>query len=105
MMVTVRKAVFSVVLSGIALSFAAPAFAVETGLKNKAQTDQSAPDYSLPGVQPAKPIVSPVQPEPDNTTTNTNPDGSFNIGNTRVKISGDITVDIGTGNGPNRSNK
>ncbi len=104
-MVTIRKVVFPIILSGIAMSFTAPAFAVENGLKNKAQTDQSAPDYSLPGVQPAKPIVSPVQPEPDNAFTNKNPDGSFNIGNTRVKISGDITVDIGTGNSPNGSNK
>lgn len=104
-MMAIRKAVFSVILSGIAMSFAAPAFAVENGLKNKAQTDQPAPEYSLPGVKPAKPIVSPVQPEPDNASANINPDGSFNIGNTRVKISGDITVDIGTGNGPNRSNK
>ncbi len=104
-MTTIRKAVFSVILSGIAMSYTAPAFAVENGLKNKAQTDQPAPDYSLPGVKAAKPIVSPAQPEPDNATTNTNPDGSFNIGNTRVKISGDITVDIGTGNSPNGSNK
>lgn len=104
-MMTIRKVVFPVILSGIAMSFAAPAFAVERGLKNKAQTDQPAPDYSLPGVKAAKPIVSPLQPEPDTRDTNINPDGSFNIGNTRVKISGDITVDIGTGNGPDRSNK
>ena len=104
-MIITRKAVFSVILSGIAVSFAVPVFAGQADFTNTPQIEQSAPDHSLPGVKPAKPIVTPLQTEPENTAPSTNPDGSFNIGNTRVKISGDITVDVGTGNGPNRSNK
>ncbi|WP_411506999.1 hypothetical protein [Brucella anthropi] len=60
----------------------------------------SAKDGSpgLPGVQTPKPIVTapPPAPEPDQK-----PNGNwknFRIGNTDVSISGDITIDAGTGN-------
>lgn len=52
--------------------------------------------YTLPGVKPAKPIVTSPQAEPDNGQRTMYPDGSFMVGNTRVKISGSVIVDIGT---------
>jgi len=60
-------------------------------------TTSSDTGYHLPGVKAAKPIVTPPQAEPDTNTSTTFPDGSFMVGNTRVKISGAVTVDIGTG--------
>jgi len=49
---------------------------------------------ALPGVVPPEPLVRPL-PEPDALPAA--PDGSFLVGNTRVKISGSVTVDIGFG--------
>lgn len=55
-------------------------------------------DEALPGVKGGHTIV---QPEPnDPEPLQTNEDGSIQIGNTRVKISGSVTVDIGAGNLP-----
>lgn len=52
----------------------------------------------LPGVQAQKPIVTapPPAPEPDQKPTGNWK--NFRIGNTDVSISGDITIDAGTGN-------
>ena len=105
MMITTRKTIISIFLTGTMIVSALPVLAEQTAIKKSISETQSAPAYSLPGVKPAKPIVTPPEAEPESNALSTNPDGSFNIGNTRVKISGDITVDIGTGNGPNRSNK
>lgn len=105
MMITTRKTIISTFLTGTMIISALPVLAEQPALKKSSSEAQSAPAYSLPGVKPAKPIVTPPDAEPENNALSTNPDGSFNIGNTRVKISGDITVDVGTGNGPNRSNK
>lgn len=55
-------------------------------------------EQALPGVEPSKPIVRPL-PE-DDSTLPANEDGSFTVGNTRVKISGSVTIDVGVGNGP-----
>ncbi|MDR0252576.1 MAG: hypothetical protein LBI75_05275 [Brucellaceae bacterium] len=72
----------------------APAIAEQQNFKTGSESKRPAPVYSLPGVKPAKPIVTP-QPEPEENNLTTNPDGSFNIGNTRVKISGSVIVDVG----------
>ncbi|MBB5701865.1 hypothetical protein FHS76_001727 [Ochrobactrum daejeonense] len=52
----------------------------------------------LPGVQLPKPIISapPPAPEPDQPPVETWK--NFRIGNTDVSVSGDITIDVGTGN-------
>lgn len=50
---------------------------------------------SLPGVKPAKPIVQTPQAEPHEPQPSPSQDGSFMIGNTKVKISGSVTVDVG----------
>lgn len=55
-------------------------------------------EETLPGVSPSKPIVQPM-PEPTEEAQ-ANDDGSITVGNTRVKISGSVTVDIGVGNTP-----
>jgi hypothetical protein len=49
----------------------------------------------LPGVSGNHAIVKPV-PEPEDLPANE--DGSITIGNTRVRLSGSVTVDIGVGN-------
>lgn len=49
---------------------------------------------ALPGVEGGHSIVKPL-PEPDELPVNE--DGSIQIGKTRVKISGSVTVDIGVG--------
>lgn len=98
MISTSFKTIICLFLTGSALISARPALAEQPGFKNKNSLERSAPVYTLPGVTPAKPIVTPPDAEPENNTTATNPDGSFNIGNTKVKISGSVTVDIGTGN-------
>ncbi len=52
---------------------------------------------ALPGVKQPEPIVQPA-PEPEDQPASE--DGSFMVGNTKVKISGSVTVDIGAGKGP-----
>ncbi|NKC02839.1 hypothetical protein HED55_04100 [Ochrobactrum haematophilum] len=56
----------------------------------------------LPGVEAQKPLVSapPPAPEPDQA-----PKGNwknFRVGNTDVSVSGDIIIDVGTGQGGSR---
>jgi hypothetical protein len=81
-------------------SFVSTAFA-EQATQN-GQRIQSDTSYHLPGVKAAKPIVSTPQAEPNSNTITTFPDGSFMVGNTRVKISGAVTVDIGAGQTPQK---
>ena len=50
--------------------------------------------HNLPGVEGGHSIVKPL-PEPDELPVNE--DGSIQLGKTRVKISGSVTVDIGVG--------
>ncbi len=62
--------------------------------------NKSAP--GLPGVEAQKPLVSapPPAPEPDQA-----PKGNgknFRVGNTDVSVSGDIIIDVGTGQGGSR---
>ncbi len=92
------KTVISLCLTGVLTVFALPALSDQFQVKNGNQIKRPAADYSLPGVKPAKPIVTPPEAEPENSAPAVNSDGSFNVGNTRVKISGSITVDVGTGN-------
>ena len=71
-----------------------PCLAAATCLCAAARADP-APAPSLPGVQGGHSIVQPM-PEPE-TPPAVNDDGSIQIGKTRVKISGSVTVDIGVG--------
>jgi hypothetical protein len=86
----VKNAVFQFVTLAFSTVLAAGAFA----------QDKSAP--GLPGVEAQKPLVSapPPAPEPDQA-----PKGNwknFRVGNTDVSVSGDITIDVGTGQGGSR---
>lgn len=67
------------------------------GVQNIVPSKQQSATISLPGVKPAKPIVTPAEAEPDENHSRANPDGSIMIGNTRVKISGSVIVDVGNG--------
>ena len=96
MMRKIRPVIFSALLSGATLCFALPVLADQHSLKNTSTQEQQSPAYSLPGVKPAKPIVTPPQAEPDEEHLRANPDGSFMVGKTRVKISGSVIVDVGT---------
>lgn len=51
----------------------------------------------LPGVEPQKPIVSAPPPAPEPDQQQTGSWKNFRVGNTDVSISGDITIDVGTG--------
>ncbi len=53
---------------------------------------------SLPGVKPQKPIVTAPPPAPEPDQVQQGSWKNFRIGNTDVSISGNITVDVGTGN-------
>lgn len=84
-------------LSSLLFGLTMPVVAQKLQTNNAKSAEQSPLPYTLPGVQPAKPIVTPPEAEPDDNKLRTDPDGSFMIGNTRVKISGSVTVDIGKG--------
>ena len=57
----------------------------------------AAPKGALPGVTSDYRIAKPApQPEPDDASPG-NGNGQFKIGNTDVRISGSITVDVGAG--------
>ncbi len=75
---------------------ALPVHAQTPDFKNSKQAEPQQAPSSLPGVKPAKPIVSAPEPEPQEDHLRANPDGSFMINNTRVKISGSVIVDVGT---------
>lgn len=53
-------------------------------------------DEPLPGVEGGHAIVRQAPPEPEPLPAGE--DGTFQVGNTRVKISGSVTVDVGVGN-------
>lgn len=102
MMKKLLSAALFAMLAVSATSIALPALAEAPRTKTTPSPQaQSAPE-TLPGVKPAKPIVTPLEAEPDETNITTNPDGSFTVGNTRVKISGSVTVDVGKGPLPNK---
>ncbi|WP_238481611.1 hypothetical protein [Pseudochrobactrum algeriensis] len=90
-----QTATLSAFMTGAALLLTLPATAQDMRAPVKATQEAPEPVYSLPGVKPAKPIVTPPQAEPDETYLQSNPDGSFMVGKTRVKISGSIIMDIG----------
>lgn len=58
---------------------------------------------TLPGVMGGYSIVKPLEAEPDDTVPQGKP-GQFKIGNVDVRISGDVTIDVGVGSTrpPNR---
>lgn len=85
----------SLFMASSTLFFTLPALAEDAHTQKKLTVERPAPFYTLPGVKPAKPIVEPAQAEPDQTSLQSNPDGSFMVGKTRVKISGSIIMDIG----------
>lgn len=59
--------------------------------------DGSPPQKALPGVTGDYRIAKPApQPEPDDAFPSSG-NGQFKIGNTDVRISGSITVDVATG--------
>ncbi len=97
-----QPATVSALMTGAALLLTLPAFAQDVRAPVKATQEAPKPVYSLPGVKPAKPIVTPPQAEPDETYLQSNPDGSFIVGKTRVKISGSIIMDIGNNPQNNR---
>lgn len=53
-------------------------------------------DTALPGVTDDYRIVKPPEAEPDDTVGQ-GKTGQFKIGNVDVRISGDVTIDIGAG--------
>ena len=53
-----------------------------------------AEDQSLPGVSKPAPIVTAPPPEPDGNASDPR---SFRVGNTDVRISGEIVVDVTIG--------
>lgn len=62
----------------------------------------SAEDKSLPGVSKPEPIVTAPPPEPDEHASDPR---SFRVGNTDVRISGEVVVDVtigGIGPSPRR---
>ena len=61
-----------------------------------AHADATAP--GLPGVKLPPAIVQAPPPEPDEKPDPSATPGSFRVGNTQVHISGDIRIDVGTGN-------
>lgn len=79
-MITLRFLVFSVAFSAI----------FSTALANDGSP-------GLPGVQLPKPIVSAQQPAPEPEQLPAGTWKNFRIGNTDVSVSGDITIDVGTG--------
>ncbi|MBJ6131686.1 hypothetical protein JAU75_02425 [Ochrobactrum sp. Q0168] len=62
--------------------------------------EKSAP--GLPGVEAHKPLVAapPPAPEPDRAPKENWK--NFRVGNTDVSVSGDIIIDVGTGQGASR---
>lgn len=66
-----------------------------------ADNEDHAPS-SLPGVEPQKPIVSAPPPAPEPGQQPTGTWKNFRVGNTDVSISGDITIDVGTGSNGSR---
>lgn len=93
LLLTAISTVLTVAATGITL----PAMAEAPRLKNTPLPQLPLAAETLPGVKPAKPLVTPPEAEPDESNIRTNPDGSFMVGNTRVKISGSVTVDVGKG--------
>lgn len=87
----------STLLTIAAIGTALPAMAEAPRLKHTALPQAPLAAETLPGVKPAKPLVTPPEAEPDETNIRTNPDGSIMVGKTRVKISGSVTVDVGKG--------
>lgn len=73
------------------------AFAGMLAAGNAANADSSS-TQKLPGVTGDYRIAKPApQPEPDDASP-AGQNGQFKIGNTEVRISGTITVDVGAGN-------
>jgi len=62
--------------------------------------DKSAP--GLPGVEAQKPLVSAPLPAPEPDQTPAGNWKNFRVGNTDVSVSGDIIIDVGTGQGGSR---
>lgn len=84
-----------VVMAAMVMTTPMSARAETERVQNIAPAKQQLATSSLPGVKPAKPIVAPAEAEPDENHSRANPDGSIMIGNTRVKISGSVIVDVG----------
>lgn len=96
------SAALSAMLAAAVTGIALPAMAEAPRFKTTPLPQAHSAPETLPGVKPAKPIVTPAEPEPNETSISTNPDGSFMVGNTRVKLSGSVTVDVGKGPLPNK---
>ncbi|QND60760.1 hypothetical protein [Mesorhizobium huakuii] len=81
------------VIAAAVLSFASLVSGMALADDNSAQTPKGA----LPGVNSDYRIAKPApQPEPDDAFPS-NGNGTFKIGDTDVRISGSITVDMATG--------